>query len=168
MQDSVEFEVTDKRKDEMPSDRVERIRKLRSITGLNLHETMRLDERILQEGIYTRASSPPVPDDVAEAVKVLNMLDGHDLWVETLEYPEDGREGYRSTCPVRKEAFKAAKETLIRAASTPSAEVETVTEVTVEELAEIMSIQVCDSYTEDMEFLAERFPYGFKIKAAED
>ncbi len=92
--------------------------------------------------------SPLVPDDVAEAVKVLNMLDGHDLWVKTLQYPEDGRDGYRSTCPVRKEAFKAAKETLIRAASTPSAEVGGLREALVKiSRMSTMPDKICNTYT---------------------
>lgn len=66
----------------------------------------------------------PTPEpqgaEVAEAVKILSLLDGHDLWIEEHEYPEDGADGYRQRCPVRKEEFKKAKETLIQSATRQS------------------------------------------------
>ncbi len=154
--------MTDKRKDEMQSDRVERIRKLRSITGLNLHDTMRLDERILQEKIYTRADlSPPVPDDVADTA---------------FDYILEGR----SLSGFDLDNIKIVR-AAIRAASTPSAEVRSVSEVTVEEIMrednEHVPLEGWRGFDLSdanwnlriaLKAIAKKYPQGIKIKAGVD
>ncbi len=60
----------------------------------------------------------------------------------------------------------AAIEILIRAASTRASHPrEVVEEVTVEELAELLYIEVDERFTHDMGIIALQYPQGIKIKA---
>ena len=94
--------------------------------------------------------SPPVPDDVA----VNAVYDGK-YFADKHCVSRDVM-GFIDRLPAN--GFQ-----IIRAASTPSAEVRAVAEVTVEDIAEILHIEVDTRLKEDMDCLALAYPHGIKI-----
>ena len=104
--------------------------------------------RILNGRLQSRADlSPPVPDDVAEAV----------AWIEKY---------YLSEPHGDHNPFPAYIKTLIRAASTPSAEVQPVTEMTYGDFIQsICAYTLEDKVLQDtVAELKIRYPNGLKIK----